>query len=350
MKDKKVLVVATSQKTRGGITAVLKIYQQAPFWESFHIKWLETHIDRHKIIKFLFAAYALFRYLFLVWRYDLIHIHASEIPSVKRKYLFYKIARLLKKKIVFHLHIGNQIDEKEGNPLYANIFHGSDAIIVLSQLIKKKVVTLFHIEEEKIHVIYNPCPMVSGVNYTPVNKEVLYAGILNHNKGYPILIQAFALLAPRYPDWKVVLAGNGEVKEARQLAKELGVTEQIVLPGWVNKEKKDRLFRRASMLCLSSYAEGFPMAVLDAWAYALPVVTTPVGGLPDVLTDGENAFLFEPGNAEQLAEKMEMLFRDESLRVRMSEESYALAQGPFSLHKISEDISSLYNLLLLEKR
>ena len=77
-----------------------------------------------------------------------------------------------------------------------------------------------------------------------------------------------------------------------QLAESLGVADRVDFLGWVAGANKDRAFRQVSIFCLPSYAEGFPMAVLDAWAYALPVAATPVGGLPDIVSDGEDLMLF----------------------------------------------------------
>lgn len=74
--------------------------------------------------------------------------------------------------------------------------------------------------------------------------------------------------------------------------------------GWVSGEAKDNAFKEAMIFCLPSYAEGFPMSVLDAWSYGLPVITTPVGGIPDVAQDGVNMLLFNPGDIDMLAKQM----------------------------------------------
>lgn len=346
MKTKRVLFLATSQKTRGGVTAVVKAYEHMPFWKDYKVRWIETHIDRHIVLKLLYALVAFGKFLVCVWRYDLIHIHTSELPSVQRKYIFFKIAKALRKKVVVHLHIGNQIDEKAGNRLYSGMFRGADAVIVLSQSIRQKVVTLFGVPENKVHVIYNPCPVVDSVRYTDQYKEVLFAGTLNHNKGYSVLIRAFARIAASYPDWKLCVAGNGELVEAKRLVSDFGIENQVSFLGWVREEVKDKCFRRASIFCLASYREGFPMAVLDAWAYGLPVISTPVGGLPDVLTDNQNVLFFEPGDVEGLAYQLGRLMADVELRYRLSEASLSQSKVLFSTREINKQIDSLYKCLL----
>ena len=345
MKNKKVLILATSRKTRGGVTAVLKVYEQCPFWKKYKVYWLETHIDRTLFVKFLYAVKALIEFLFLVWFYDIIHIHTSELSSIKRKYVFFKISKMLHKKVIIHLHIGNQLVEQRGNILYQKIFNGADAIIVLSESIRKKLAVLFHIKKN-VYVIYNPCLKISSVRYTDVYKEIIFAGTLNKNKGYSVLIRAFAKIATVFPDWKLIIAGNGELIEAKRIAIDCGISERVFFPGWVKEEQKEKLFRRASIFCLASYAEGFPMAVLDAWSYGLPVISTPVGGLPDVLLDKKNVLFFQAGDVDALARQLTTLLSDASLRLKFSAASLYLAYGPFSMSHINDQIIDLYETVV----
>lgn len=91
--------------------------------------------------------------------------------------------------------------------------------------------------------------------------------------------------------------------------------------GWVDGMEKEKVFKESTIFCLPSYAEGFPMAILDAWSYELPVITTPVGGIPDIAIDGDNMLLFTPGNIRQLAEKMKNMIEDVKLRNDIVKES-----------------------------
>lgn len=100
---------------------------------------------------------------------------------------------------------------------------------------------------------------------------------------------------------------------------------------------------------MPSYAEGFPMAVLDAWAYGLPVITTPVGGIPDIAKDGENLLLFEPGDCNKLAIQMEHLISDKNLREKISKHSSILSETKFNVYTINEEIKILYANLAATK-
>ena len=144
------------------------------------------------------------------------------------------------------------------------------------------------------------------------------------------------------------MAGNGEIEQGKQLAKNLGIYDRIEFLGWFNGLHKERTFQEASIFCLPSYAEGFPMAVLDAWAYGLPVITTPVGGIPDVAKDGDNMLLFMPGDIQTLSIKLEQLISDQKLRNKISLASLDLATNEFNQETINHHLKSIYDNLLTQ--
>ena len=337
------LVIATSRRTQGGITTVLNEHERSAYWREHECRWLETHIDRNFLYKLWYVTKAFLYFLCNIHKYKIVHIHTSEPPSALRKLPFAFVARLLNKKVVVHLHSFSPDTTVNSRWGFLYRLHSKCAhkVILLSQQAQKEFCGR-NIPLEKSAIIYNPC------SAQPLNKEVtkertiLYAGALNSRKGYKDLIEAFATIAPRHPEWRVVLAGSGEMEQAASLAAQKGIASQVELPGWVSGEAKDKLFAQASIFCLPSYAEGFPMAVLDAWAYELPVVTTPVGGLPDVLVEGENALTFTPGDCEKLAQQLERLITDNELRHSIASKAHNMAQAKFDISTISEEIERLY--------
>ena len=145
-----------------------------------------------------------------------------------------------------------------------------------------------------------------------------------------------------YPEWKVVIAGNGEIEKAKAIANEYGIEKQIEFLGWVNGSAKDRAFQRASIYCLASDGEGFPMGVLDAWAYGIPCVVTPVGGLPDIVVDGENALVFPVGNVDILASQLKKMISDDGLREKIANASLELAHTTFNIDCINKKMEDIY--------
>lgn len=339
----KVLIISTSRKTRGGITAVLKAHETGEQWKRFHCHWVQTHRDGNNLRKIAYLAFAWLDFLMRIPFYDIVHVHFSLRTTARRKVPFVKVAKALGKKVIIHLHCGSQIHEI-WNKDYSYLFSVADVSLLLSE-------NLLHMVEEHTgkgrdyRVCYNPCPQICKEPVLQKKKQILFSGTLYAGKGYQDLIRAFAKIAKKYPDWDVVLAGNGEVEKGRAISKELGIANQVEFLGWVSGEQKDKAFRESMIFCLPSYAEGFPMAVLDAWAYGLPVITTPVGGIPDVAKDGKNMLLFNPGDIDALAQQMEKMIVNEELRKSIADESILFAHTTFNLTCINKQLGNIYEEL-----
>lgn len=343
----KVLVIATSRKTRGGITSVVKAYENSPLWDKFHCKWIETHRDGGAFTKLSYLLKGFLQFLLNMPFYDIVHIHTSEPPSALRKVLFMAVSKMLGKKVIVHFHsfsVDTTIKSKYQN-VYRYLFGKADVVLVLSKYWQDELCRTFEFKDNKVKLLYNPCTTEVSSKVYPKRKQILYAGTVNARKGYADMIKAFALVADRFPDWSIIFAGNGEIEEGKALASQLGIAKQTVFLGWVRGEEKDKAFKEASIFCLPSYAEGFPMGVLDAWAYGLPVITTPVGGIPDIAIDGKNCLLFNPGDVDVLAKQMDKMMSSEELRKLVASESNELAKGMFSVEKVIERLGNIYQNL-----
>ncbi len=342
----KVLVVATSRRTRGGITSVVKAHETGKQWKDYHCRWIETHIDRGRFLKLVYLVKGLSEYIVFLPFYDIVHIHMSEPPSAIRKCLFLFLAKLFRKKTIVHFHAfspDTTIRSKYKN-VYRYLFNEADIVVVLSNVWKKYVNEAFGLGD-KVRVIYNPCTTEIYPDHYIKKNNILYAGTVNARKGYRDMIEVFAKIAPDFPDWRIVFAGNGEVEQGKALADKLSIGKQTEFLGWVSGTQKDEAFKEASIFCLPSYAEGFPMAVLDAWAYGLPVITTPVGGIPDIASDGVNMLLFNPGDKDMLAHQMRKMIIDTELRSEISVQSTVLAKTTFNIKTINKEIGQMYDEL-----
>ena len=314
-------------------------------WQDYHCRWIGTHRDGNRLRKLWYFGKAFLLFVVLLPFYDIVHFHFSLTNSAKRKYPLFRLTKFFGKKTVLHLHCGSQIDDI-WNDIYQTMFEQCDCGILLSESLRYKVEKHIGIVD-KMKVVYNPCPLISdNVQYKKQN-VILFSGTLYEGKGYMDLIRAFGKIASLYREWKVVLAGNGEIEQARSLSSELGIAGQVEILGWVSGEEKNRVFCEAKALCLPSYAEGFPMAVLDAWAYGLPVITTPVGGIPDVAIDGENMLLFPPGDVDVLVKKLEMVINNENLRDNLSKESLKMAQYTFNLKTVTKQVREIYEKIMI---
>jgi glycosyltransferase involved in cell wall biosynthesis len=342
--SKKVLVVATSKKGRGGITSVIREYESSTLWKAYGCRWLVTHIDKSFLWKIFYFLKSFLISLFVVPFYSIIHIHFSEPPSAFRKLFFVLIAKIFGKKIILHFHsfsVDTTIQGRFGK-FYGILFKMVDVVLVLSPYWKSKIKDKYP-TLRNIKVLYNPCD-THEINVTEKkHKHILFAGTLTKRKGYMDMIQAFSKVGAKAKDWKLVFAGNGDIKEAIELSKKYGVPEQCDFLGWIDGSRKDSVFKASSIFCLPSYAEGFPMAVLDAWSFGLPCVVTPVGGLPDIVINKKHALVVEPGNINQLADALGEMIADETLRKKISRESLRLSKELFDIKVIAKQLSEIYN-------
>ena len=348
----KVLILATSPMTRGGITSVIKAYQQCDLWKNFHCRWIETHRDVGAFVKIAYFIGGLFLYMLLLPFYDIVHIHVSEPPSALRKCFFMPLAKLLRKKTIVHFHSfsPDTTIKSRWACLYSYLFGKADIVIALSPYWKREISSaLPNIKSENIHVLYNPCTCEMFSDIYQNKKNILFAGAIVARKGYEDLIRAFALVVVKHPDWDLVIAGDGELNKAKTIVENLGISENVKFVGWIRGKDKDRAFKEASVFCLPSYAEGFPMAVLDAWAYGLPVVATPVGGLPDIVVDGDNVLLFPIGNVDALCNKLELIISNNELRDKVSNGGLKLSKTVFDKQIITTQLGNIYLKLLTKE-
>jgi len=156
---------------------------------------------------------------------------------------------------------------------------------------------------------------------------VVAAGRLCAQKGFDLLIRAFAEVVREFPDWRLHIYGTGPKRDRlRRLAGELGLRDHVRLMG--RTDRLDERLADASLFVLSSRFEGLPMVMLEAMTHALPVVSfdCPTGPA-DVIAHGENGLLVPPGDVAGLAQAMITLIRDRELRVAMGKAALRAVAG-----------------------
>jgi glycosyltransferase involved in cell wall biosynthesis len=134
------------------------------------------------------------------------------------------------------------------------------------------------------------------------------------------LVEALASVRARGIDARLRIVGkeeyDGEDESLRRSIAAVGVTAAVDFLGVAGPDRLREVYRSADVFCLPSYREGLPLAILEAMAFGLPVVATPVGGIPDVVVDGESGLLVEPGDPKALADAITRL-ADAELRMRI---------------------------------
>lgn len=344
----KVLVVGSAEKSAGGMSSVIKLMKMMPVWKEFECYWLGTQIQRNYLWKLWYAVKANIIALFIIWRYDIVHFHTvpDKICLVIQFPIFF-FALIGRKKIIMHVHMGNQLRNHTDNKLFKCCLNKSDLIILLAKKWQKLFEKCYSDVTTPIRVLYNACEYVPEVSFVEKEKVIIMAAYFNDNKAPDLLLKAWASIRDKYPDWKVFMLGNGEVGRYREMSVSMGLQDSVTFTGYITGKKREEYYSKASIYCMCSYEEGFPMVVLEAWAYGICVVTTPVGGLPDVLEDGKNALVFDFGDWKGLADQLSKLIEDEKKRKEMAEYSRQFVFSHFSSEKINKDMERIYSSIVV---
>ena len=125
-------------------------------------------------------------------------------------------------------------------------------------------------------------------------------------------------------------------------------TENLVLPGWVRGEEKEKLLRESMVFLLPSHMEAMPMSLLEAMGYGLPMVTTNVGGIPNLAGNGPQAVLAEAGDSGKMAEAIIRLLSDSAAWEEASKASYRRAKQEYSFERHLDGLEKVYRSVLGE--
>lgn len=172
---------------------------------------------------------------------------------------------------------------------------------------------------------------------------VLYVGRLRTRKAVAVLLEAFVLVRRELRAAHLVLVGDGEQRAALEAQKtSLGLGEEVVFTGALPREKIVDLYAAADVYCLPSLYEGFPVAILEAMAAALPVVSTTVSGIPEAVMPGQTGELVEPEDVAALARELLVLLEDPVKARVYGEAGRALLAERFSIEVVTRAYLALW--------
>ncbi|MGZ3180893.1 MAG: glycosyltransferase family 4 protein [Telluria sp.] len=345
---KHVVMIGTHLNTMGGIASVVNVYAASGLFERYPVLYVASHCDGGKAAKLgiMLKGYARFLGLLLRGRVGLVHIHVASRASFWRKSVFFLLAFLFRKPAVFHLHGGEFriFYERESGALKRAfirfVLRHSAHVIVLSQPWKAWIAAISG--NPNVDVISNPVVMPASVPAWADRHggKVLCLGRMNKGKGSYDLLQA-AASAPV----ELYLGGDGELEQVQARARELGIADRVHVLGWVRGDTKQRELSSASVFVLPSYNEGLPMSVLEAMANGLPIVSTPVGGIPEAVQDGVEGFLVQPGDVQALADRLARLAADPELAHRMGAAAREKVARSYSTQAVVPRIEQIYQQL-----
>ncbi len=351
-------MVGPARSVRGGVAAVVNSLFDALPQDAPDVSYIPTHADGPKALKALVAAVGLIRItaFCMANRRGIVHMHVASNASFRRKFLVAGIARFFGLRTIFHVH-GAAFDVfyKGASPRLkeriSSTLRNASLVIALSEEWRGRLEKME--PTARIRVLPNPvdCDFFErsvGMR-GPVPEDggtLLFLGAFGKRKGVFDLLVAMDTVRRSRPAAMLELGGDQEVTAVRDIISERDLSANVKVLGWVRGDEKIAAFGRAHILVLPSYQEGLPIAVLEAMAAGLPVVTTPVGGIPGLVQEGVNGLLVEPGDTAALAAAILNLLGDPGLMARMSDANLKLVRAGYDAHAIAGRLVTWYYELL----
>ena len=184
----------------------------------------------------------------------------------------------------------------------------------------------------------------------PLDKKILlFLGYLAPYKGPDVLVKAMSEIIKHVPDAELVFAGKGVMREELEmLSNVLGIEKNVGFVGFVDDDLKALYYKAADIFCLPSTmsTESFGIVNLEAMACGVPIVASKIGGVPDVVKDGENGLLVQPRDSEVLADAIIYLLENEDIRGKMGKNGREKVVN-YSLERIAEETENVYYEVIL---
>jgi len=307
--------------------AVVTLLLGSPLAERYRLNVIPTYRDRRPVRRLLRFAASLV--MLVRWCAGpgprIVHVHMAARGSMYRKAAVIAVAKTMRRPVVLQVHAGSgDLEEFLGRlgparrRVLRAVFAASDRVLSVSASSAETLRLM--ITDADIVVVPNPPPPIlarsrersseSGGN--PGQVTILYlGGFANPVKGGAVLLAALPGLLDRCPNANIVLAGPGEPSGT--------LPQRARWRGWLDVAAKETALSDADVFVMPSTSEGMPVALLEAMAHGLPIVVSRVGGIPEILSDGVDAILVEPGDPELLTAALSRLVQDPELRRKLGE-------------------------------
>lgn len=195
----------------------------------------------------------------------------------------------------------------------------------------------------KMHIVHcGVDPMLYDRPRPKPGKKLLFVGRLAGVKGVPVLLEALTTLRDLHPDLRLTLVGDGPeraVLEAK--AQVLGVADLVDFVGYKSQDEVAEHLAQSDIFVLPSFAEGLPVVLMEALASRVPVVTTRIAGVAELVEDGVNGYLVPPGDVASLTDRLEQLLANPDTRTAMGEAGRARVMEEFNIRTETARLAGL---------
>lgn len=341
---------------KGGMVTVVSNYLASSFWEESEIRYIATHREGGKIMKSLWFALAYARILkiLLLKKADVVHLHVAERGSFYRKAILVTTCHRFHIPVLLHHH-GAEFEDFYGKlptkrkEYVKKILEQADRNLVLSEALLQKL--LQKAPKARAEVLHNAVDVKEENEYLLNKKDRLVMfGVQGKRKGSYDLLEALAQIDSRLPDeLQVWMCGDGETEKVKERAGQLGLQKRVAHVGWISGEEKERCLSRTMIHVLPSYREALPMSILETMGRGIPNISTNIASIPEVVRNGVNGYLLEPGDVKSLGEAILDLVENKERRKEFSIRSHERIRQEFSLQSCIRKLEQIYRELQKEK-
>jgi len=217
----------------------------------------------------------------------------------------------------------------------------TNAIRTVSNRSAKKLIKEFNIPKEKITVVPIFVPSIVRKDKAKQNKNgfvFLTVGRLTKVKNIAMQIKAVAKIIKNHQSIKLLIIGEGELKsDLQSLIKKYNLDESVKLLGWKEKIELDEHYSGSDCFLLTSYSEGWGMAVLEAGSFGLPIIMTDVGCAQEIIKDEVSGLIISTGDEDSLVNEMDRIIKDKELRIKLGNNAKQAVQNLPSLEEVLVD-------------
>lgn len=345
--SKKILMIGVYYKKNapGGMASVVQYYEH--YFEN--LKYISSWKLTHKLGRLYFAIFAYFKLLFLLIfdkNIKIVHIHTAADASFWRKSIFLSLSKGFNKKVLLHIHASRFKDFYYESSKKAKIKHTlnkANKVIVLSQSWREWFIKI-GIPSENVLVLNNiTAKPDKQINKTKNNKiNLLFLGEIGERKGVFDLLKSLSNNKDYFKS-KIFLkiGGNKNEDKIKSTIISQGLEDFVFFEGWVSGRKKQELLNWAHIFILPSYNEGLPIAILEAMSYGCVIISSNVGGIPEVVFSKKNGIIVQPGNINQISEAILYYTNNQDKISEGSLESLEIVK-PFLPDIVLNDLKNIY--------
>ncbi|MEW6531054.1 MAG: glycosyltransferase family 4 protein [Thermodesulfobacteriota bacterium] len=367
---KRILLVGPVPPPFGGIASVMEDILHSELSTDYEIDVLSGPVPyppwaQMILTRSLFRIWWLIAFLVrtIVRRYDVVHIQSSGSGFLGNA-AYALLARFTPAKVLFHLH-GTDWDY-----FYTNASRTRRRLIRWGLSLPHCIVVLYSLWAEKLRGIGLSQPITVVRNFVHDRPQpdreavlrtreelglgdadfvVLFVGSVGWRKGVFDILKAAPLVAAQDDSIRFVLAGGeedpGEMNQILDIVRTENLERWVKVLAEIERSSVPALLGTADLFLLPSYIEGMPISIIEALRAGVPVISTPVGGIPEMIEDRISGILIKPGQPEEIAQGVLDLRRDDSLRARLGATGREVFVEKFEYSKGIHEIRALYQSL-----